>query len=95
MKNVHFHFTFPSKHVIVTNYSVFATLLDYINNVITYAIKNSHIYDDTHLQHMTCRINLIEVVKVVDLDTNRIYSCNNHMIGMDKISSSGSLIGII
>jgi len=36
---------------------------------------------------MTCRTNLTIVIKVVDLDINRIYS-HNHMVGMDKISSS-------
>ncbi len=36
---------------------------------------------------MTHRINLTIVVKVVDLDTSHIYSCN-HMVGMDKISFS-------
>jgi hypothetical protein len=34
---------------------------------------------------MTHRTNLTIVVKVVDLDTSRIYS-PNHMVGMDKIS---------
>jgi len=36
---------------------------------------------------MTHRNNPIVVVKVINLDTNHIYSCN-HMVGMDKISSS-------
>jgi hypothetical protein len=36
---------------------------------------------------VTCNINLIVVVKVVNLDTSCIYSCK-HMVGMDKISSS-------
>jgi hypothetical protein len=36
---------------------------------------------------MTCRINPPIVVKVVNLDISRIYSCN-HMVEMDKISSS-------
>ncbi len=57
-------------------------------------IKNSHIYDDTHLQHMTCKTKLIEVVKVVDLDTSHIYNYN-HMFRMDKISSSGSFTSFI
>jgi hypothetical protein len=35
---------------------------------------------------MTCRTNLIVVVKIVNLDTSHIYSYN-HMVGMDKISS--------
>ncbi len=34
---------------------------------------------------MTCRNNPTMVVKVVDLNTNHIYS-HNHMVGMDKIS---------
>jgi hypothetical protein len=34
---------------------------------------------------MRCRTNLIVVVKIVDLDTSRIYNYN-HMVGMDKIS---------
>jgi len=37
---------------------------------------------------MTHRTNPTVVVKVVDLDTSCIYS-RNHMVGMDKISSSG------
>jgi hypothetical protein len=36
---------------------------------------------------MTRRINLTIVVKVVDLDISCIYN-HNHMVGMDKISSS-------
>ncbi len=36
---------------------------------------------------ITHRTNLTIVVKVVDLDTSRIYS-PNHMVGMDKISSN-------
>ncbi len=36
---------------------------------------------------MTHRTELIVIVKVVDFDTNHIYS-PNHMVGMDKISSS-------
>ncbi len=36
---------------------------------------------------MTRRTNPTIVVKVIDLDTSHIYSYN-HMVGMDKISSS-------
>jgi len=36
---------------------------------------------------MTCRTNLIVVIKLVHLDISCIYSCN-HMVGMDKIFSS-------
>ncbi len=36
---------------------------------------------------MTHRTNLIIVVKVIHLDTSRIYN-HNHMVGMDKIFSS-------
>jgi hypothetical protein len=36
---------------------------------------------------MTHRTNLTVVVKVVDLDISCIYN-HNHMVGMDKISSS-------
>jgi hypothetical protein len=36
---------------------------------------------------MTHSTNLTIVVKLIDLDTNCIYS-HNHMVGMDKISSS-------
>jgi len=39
------------------------------------------------MSKMTHRTNLTIVVKVVDLDTSRIYS-PNHMVGMDKISSN-------
>ncbi len=39
---------------------------------------------------MTCRINLIVIVKLVDLNISRIYS-HNHMVGMDKISSSETI----
>ncbi len=35
---------------------------------------------------MTCRTNLTIVIKVVDLNTSCNYS-DNHMVGMDKISS--------
>jgi len=36
---------------------------------------------------MTHRINLNVVVQIVDLNTSYIYN-RNHMVGMDKISSS-------
>jgi hypothetical protein len=36
---------------------------------------------------MTHRIDLIVVIKVIDLNINQIYSCN-HMVGMKNISSS-------
>jgi hypothetical protein len=36
---------------------------------------------------MTRKTNLILVIKVVDLNTSHIYSCN-YMVGMDKIFSS-------
>ncbi len=39
---------------------------------------------------MTCRTNLIIVLKVVDFDPSRIHS-HNHMLGMDKISFSENL----
>jgi hypothetical protein len=39
MKNVHFHFTFPSKHVIVT----FVTSFNYVNTIVTY--MTTQIYD--------------------------------------------------
>jgi hypothetical protein len=40
---------------------------------------------------MTHRTNPIVVVKEVDLDTSHIYS-HNHMIGIDKISSSENFV---
>ncbi len=40
---------------------------------------------------MTCRINPIVVVKEVDLDISYIYS-HNHMIRIDKISSSENFV---
>jgi hypothetical protein len=36
---------------------------------------------------MTPKTNLIVIVNVIDLDISCIYSCN-HMVRMDKISSS-------
>jgi hypothetical protein len=39
------------------------------------------------MTQITHRTNLTIVVKVVDLDTSHIYS-DNHMVGVDKISSS-------
>jgi len=49
----------------------FATSFGYINIIHTFSTK------------ITCMINLIVVIKVVNLDINRIYN-HNHMIGMDK-----------
>ncbi len=69
MKNVHFHFTFPSKHVVVTNYS-------HICNFIQLYQHCSHISDYTFTTKMTCRTNRTVVVKVVDLDTNCIFNPN-------------------
>ncbi len=48
-KNVHFHFTFPSKDVIVTNYSCicdFIRLYQHCNRICDY---NNRIYDYTNL----------------------------------------------
>ncbi len=36
---------------------------------------------------MTCKINLIVIIKIIDLNISRIYNCN-HVVGMDKIFSS-------
>jgi hypothetical protein len=49
-----------------------------------------HIWLHTFMTKMTHRTNLSIVVKLVDLDTNHIYS-HNHMVGMDKISSSETI----
>jgi len=46
-----------------------------------------HIWLYTFTTKMTHRTNLTIVVKVVDLDISCIYN-HNHMVGMDKISSS-------
>jgi hypothetical protein len=42
---------------------------------------------------ITHRTNLTIVVKIVDLGTSCIYSCN-HMVGMDNISSSVPINGL-
>jgi hypothetical protein len=42
---------------------------------------------------MTCRTNPIVVVKEVDLHISRTYS-HNHLVGMDKISSSVVAFGM-
>ncbi len=39
------------------------------------------------MTQITHKTNLTIIVKVVDLDTSHIYN-DNHMIGVDKISSS-------
>ncbi len=36
---------------------------------------------------MTCKINLIVIIKIIDLNISHINSCN-HIVGMDKIFSS-------
>jgi hypothetical protein len=36
---------------------------------------------------MTCKINSIVIIKIIDLNINRIYN-RNHVVGMDKIFSS-------
>ncbi len=80
---MHFHFNFPSKHVIVTNYSCICDFIQLCQHC------KSRIYDYTHLQ-LKWHAGLTQlyiVVKIVDLDFSCIYS-HNHMVGMDKISSS-------
>jgi len=49
MKNVHFHFTFPSKHVIITNYGHIYDFIQLFQHYSCICDYNSHIYDDTHL----------------------------------------------
>jgi len=81
---VHFHFIFPSKHVIITNYNHicnFIWLYQHCSHISDY---NSHIYDYTFMTKMTHRTNLTILIKVVDLDTICIYS-HNLIVGMDKI----------
>jgi hypothetical protein len=35
-EKVHFHFTFPSKHVIVTNYNCICDFINYVNIIVAY-----------------------------------------------------------
>ncbi len=41
---------------------------------------------------MTCRTNVPIVVKVVALDIGHVYN-HNHVVGMEKISSSDMKVG--
>jgi hypothetical protein len=66
------------------------TSFDYINIVVVVAyviIIVTYMTTHTFTIEMTHKTNLIIVIKVVDLNTSHIYSCN-HMVGIDKISSS-------
>jgi hypothetical protein len=50
MKNVHFHFTkFPSKDVIITNYSHICDFIWLYQHCSCVGGYNSHIYECTHL----------------------------------------------
>jgi hypothetical protein len=74
MKNVQFHFIFPSKYVIVT----FVISIGYINIVVTYVtIIITYMTMYTFTTKITHRTNLNIVVKIINLDTSCIYSHNH------------------